>query len=144
MNIVILVEKLYNIEYFINILQDILDEVKVNCFVILCGYFDDMMDFSGVILDEVDVMNGGIVIVYLGGLLGLWDDIDEDEVMEVWLKVKKQVVEIEVLWCEEDDYFWMYCIIIFYVIFDVIEGDEKYCWGIVFSFDDLQVCNEEQ
>ncbi|MAE20587.1 hypothetical protein CMK12_16955 [Candidatus Poribacteria bacterium] len=144
MNIATLAEKLHNTEYPINIPQDILDEAKANRLVILCGYSDDMMDFSGAISDEVDAMNGGTAIVYPGGLLGSRDDIDEDEAMEAWLKAKKQAVEIEALWCEEDDYSWTYRTTIPHATFDVIEGDEKYCRGIVFSLDDLQARNEEQ
>ena len=93
MNIATLAEKLHNTEYPINIPQDILDEAKANRLVILCGYSDDMMDFSGAISDEVDAMNGGTAIVHPGGLLGSRDDIDEDEAMEAWLKAKKQAVE---------------------------------------------------
>ena len=66
MNIATLAEKLHNTEYPINIPQDILDEAKANRLVILCGYSDDMMDFSGAISDEVDAMNGGTAIVHPG------------------------------------------------------------------------------
>ncbi|MNW22346.1 hypothetical protein D3C71_2237660 [compost metagenome] len=50
---------------------------------------------------------------------------------------QKSAKSIEALWCKEDGYSWTYKTEIPHATFEVADGDEPYCRGIVFSLTGL-------
>lgn len=83
------------------------------------------------------VCDGGIARVYKGGVLGSRDDLDTDEELEAWLQNKANSKTIEAKWSETEDYSWTYQTDIPHSVFDIVEGDGKYCRALVFSVDDI-------
>ena len=116
--------------------QDICQEAKNAGLVIVYGASDDLMEFEGAIRDEVLVYGGNKVLIHKGGILGSRDDLDTDEEIQQWLDEKKNSKPIEATWCD-GDYSWTYKTDIPHETFDIIEGDEKYCRGMVINLNDI-------
>ena len=76
-------------------------------FVVVFGYSDDNTEFRGAYDDEVGCFNGGRV----------YEDGEK---------------YIDAVWCE-DGYDWTYRTNIPHATFDIYEGSETYCRGIVFE-----------
>ena len=79
-------------------------------FVVVFGYSDDNAEFRGAIYDEVGCYDGGRVYEQDGKY-------------------------IDAVWCE-GEYCWTYNTNIPHAEFDIFEGNEKYCRGIVFQLDE--------
>lgn len=106
--------------------------------VIVCGYSDDLMDFSGAFSDQVDVLDGGTAVLDAQGVLGTQEAVAKDpaamgELAERW----KTARTIEAIWCRRGEYAWAYATTIPHATFTVKEGEELYCQGLVFSVADL-------
>ena len=99
---------------------------KENGFVIVCGASDDLMEFYGAITDEGDCFDGGIVHINRHGIVN-------EDVVTLGDRA------IESLWCKEDDITWIYKTDIPHETFMIYEDDEKYCRGIVFRIEDVQL-----
>lgn len=78
-------------------------------FVVVFGYSDDNTEFRGAIDDEIGCFDGGRV----------YEDGDK---------------YIDDIWCE-DGYSWTYHTNILHATFNIYEGSETYCKGIVFEED---------
>ena len=134
--------KLNNSEYPFGLSQELLKVAKENGLVVVYGASDDLMEFEGAINDEVGVCNGGDAIVSVSGILKEWDSLMEDsptkeEVLQ-YLDNEKNSAVIEAIWCGDGEpYSFIYKTAIPHACFDVIEGDDKYCRGIVFSISDI-------
>ena len=83
-----------------------------NGLVVVFGASDDLCEIRGAEDDEIDCFDGG-------------------EATIAGAKVK-------INWCK-DGYSWTYDMDIPHECFDVYEGDEKYCRGIVFSTADVRL-----
>jgi len=107
-----------------------------NGLVILIGYSDDNMDFHGAISDQVSCFDGGTAYLTSDGLLiNKCDDND----CPYFEKLKEQAATIEAVWADEaTPYAWRYKTDIPHATFEVIEGSEKYCQGIVFALADVK------
>ena len=117
--------------------RDLIQRAIDNNLVIVYGASDDLMEFEGAIVDEVGALDGDVARVYKGGVLGSRDDLDTDEELEAWLQNKANSKTIEAKWCETEEYSWTYQTDIPHSVFDIVEGDEKYCRALVFSVDDI-------
>lgn len=107
--------------------------------VVVFGYSDDNMELRGAINDELGCYNGGAAYLRKKGVVMLPDD-DEAEVLKRF-RVYDQVVnaptkKIHAIW-DKEGYSCTYTIDVPFSTFDILEGDEKYCRGIVFSVEDL-------
>lgn len=106
---------------------------------VIFGASDDLMEFRGVIYDEAGVCDGGIVRIKDGKILEL-PDRDESEVLKKY-GVYDQVVSggfaVEALWCEEDGYSWTYKTDVPHATFEITDGDEAYCRGIVIDMTEV-------
>lgn len=102
-------------------------------YVVVFGYSDDNVEFRGAIDDEVGCYNGRVMFLDEGGIF---------ENCECKCKyarrAEKKCKTIEAVWCPNDKYLWEYKTNIPHAKFDIVEGDEFYCKGIVFSIKDLQ------
>ncbi|WP_176514296.1 hypothetical protein [Pseudomonas faucium] len=105
--------------------------------VILCGASDDLMKFYGARREEIGCYDGGTAFVDADGVLPDRDCLDGDEEIAEYVQRQKSAKPIEALWCKEDGYSWTYKTDIPHATFEVVEDEEPYCRGIVFSLADL-------
>lgn len=109
--------------------------------VIVFGASDDLMEFEGAIYDEFGCYDGGTVLVDAKGMLDRSqiddDDDDDDEAIADYVTRKAGAKQIEAVWHQAGDISWTYETAIPHATFEVHEGDEVYCRGIVFSLLDL-------
>lgn len=108
-------------------------QAKAAGLVVVFGYSDDNMEFNGAISDEVGCYDGGTA--YLTSADLLQNDCDNDECPH-FEKLKKAAVTIEAIW-NRDGYSWLYETAIPHETFEIMEGDDKYCRGIVFALADV-------
>jgi hypothetical protein len=106
-------------------------ELRDNRLVVVIGASDDLVNFYGSISDELGAYEHYITPE---GRSRNRCDCDDCPYYEELLKNAK-VIEPE--WCKYPDYAWTYKTTIPHATFDVMEDEEKYCKGIVFSLDNL-------
>ena len=109
---------------------------KNNGLVIVYGASDNLMEFRGAIYDEFPCYEGGTAYLNKDGLISNeYDDPD----CPYYEKLKsKATFKIEAKWSDNKEYIWIYKTSLPHETFDIWEGDEKYCRGIVFSIDNLE------
>lgn len=104
--------------------EELKKKLKEEGIVLVYGYSDDLMEFDGAIRDELDVYDGGVVSTNFLG----------DEYKDI---------EIEALWCKEENYDWFYKTEIEHENFDILgepeyyKGDKRYCKGLIFYLKDI-------
>ena len=104
--------------------------------VVVYGASDDLVEFAGAIDDERG--GPGDLLLTKQGLL----EEHEDDYCECkfcgYKDAKKQAHTIEAFWCKDKTYSWTYrANTIPHASFDILEGTEKYCRGIVFALKSL-------
>lgn len=105
-----------------------------NGLVVMFGASDDLMEIRGAVHDEIGAYNGGSAYFTSNGLLE--NDCDNDSCPH-FLRAKNKASLVKQLWCAEEDYSWTFKTTIPHSTFDIMEGDEKYCKGIVFALSSL-------
>lgn len=128
-----LARKLNGRQYGKEITRDEARTIKNAGFVVVFGYSDDNMEFRGAIHDEVGCYDGGMAYVSKDGLLV--NDCDCDNCPN-YKRVQSEAKTIEALW-DVEGYSWKYKTDIPHSTFDILEGDELFCQGIVFSIDEV-------
>lgn len=103
-------------------------EAKAAGLVVIFGASDDLMEFRGAINDEAGVYDGTTVYLTPKGLLA-------NECGHAGCPYFEEIREaitviIEALW-DSEGYSWVYETEMPHATFDILEGDEKYCRGIV-------------
>lgn len=132
----LLAERLNGREYTEEITKDEEAEAKIAGLVVVFGASDDLMEFRGAIRDELGAYNGTTALVYSGGVLPERDNIDsdDDDALCAYFKNKDSALEIDAVWDDNTGgYSWTFKTAIPHATFDIMEGDEKYCRGIVFD-----------
>lgn len=132
-----LAARLNNIEYPVAITKELSAEAKAAGLVIVFGRSDDLMEFEGAIQDEIGCWDGGTVYVDTEGLLPDFEALKDQARQRDWFRRRPHSIEIEALWCVEDEYSWTYWTDIPHETFDVLEDGKQYCRGIVFRLSDL-------
>lgn len=105
--------------------------------VIVFGASDDLMEFRGAIEDEVGAYDGGSAWVDSKGLLPERDQIDNDEELKEFFARQPNATEIKAIWCGDSGWTWSFETSIPHETFELIDDDENYCRGIVFSLNDV-------
>jgi len=106
--------------------------------VIVFGASDDLMEFEGAIRDEFGCYNGGTAWIDAKGLLDRSQiDDDDDEAIADFVKRRTSAESIQAIW-DQDGFSWIYETDIPHTTFDVWEGEDGYCRGIVFALADLK------
>ena len=120
-----------------SITKDQIASAKAAGLVIVFGASDDLMEFEGAIRDEFGCYGGGTAWVDLKGLLDR-DQIDDgdDEAIAEFVVRRKTASYIRAIW-DKDGFSWIYETDIPHSTFDVWEGEDGYCRGIVFALADL-------
>mgnify|MGYP005756307979 CR=1 FL=1 len=114
--------------------RELFQRMKEAGLVAVYGASDDLMEFEGAIRDEIGAWEGSTTYVTKDGLLV--NECEDDDCPH-FKRLKAKSAVIEALWCEEGDYSWTYRTAIPHETFEVLEDDDKYCRGIVFSLYDL-------
>lgn len=136
MNIKDVADKLNNVQYGEEgkiLTTEYCRELRRNGIVVVCGSSDDLIQFDGAISDEF-----GAYDHYLNSKGLIRNECDCDDCPYFEKLMKKVNYYIKPQWCEVEDYAWTYDTNIPHVTFDVMEGDEKYCRGMVFKLSDLE------
>lgn len=106
---------------------------KDNDAVIVFGASDDLIVFQGAIRDEADCYGGATIYFNHDGVLQSECEDDECPYFE---KIKIGASKIKAIW-DSEGYAWTYETDIPHETFDIMDGGEKYCRGIVFKIDDV-------
>ena len=104
--------------------------------VVIFGASDDLCELRGAINDEVGVCGGGEFYVRAGKVLEMPDREESDVLRKFGIEpqtLKHNAIRIVALWCREEGYSWTYDIAREHSTFDILEGEDKYCRGIVFA-----------
>lgn len=110
------------------------DQAREAGLIVLFGYSDDNAEFRGVFSDEVPCHGGTTILVNWEGVLEPHDDCDCPYCG--YQKKAKGSMPIVAKW-DCNGYSWMYATELAHSCFDIVEGDEKYCRGIVFERGEL-------
>jgi hypothetical protein len=121
-----------------SIAKDQIEAAKAAGLVIVFGASDDLMELEGAIRDEFGCYDGGTALIDAEGLLPERENIEDDDELQEYFKRKPQARKIEALWCKEDGYSWTYSTDIPHSTFEVLDGEDHYCRGIVFALADLK------
>jgi hypothetical protein len=135
-------------EYPLTIARRDIENMQAYRIVVVYGRSDDLMEFSGAIDDEVGAYQGTTVYVDGVGLIPNFDDLIADESIDSDGTDQKDRLrnyfqregcgrEIEAIWDGGCGYSWTYKTTIPHATFDIMDDDETYCRGIVFSLDEL-------
>lgn len=121
-------------------------EAKKNNLVIVFGASDDLIEFRGAINDEQGASAGHISYIYEYAkgfkLIDFCETLDCNNCFlanEILPQILAQSIKIKALW-DKEGYAWSYEVDFPHSTFDVLEGSDKYCKGIVFDLDEVQEC----
>lgn len=108
---------------------------KASGLVVVFGASDDLMELNGAIVDEVDLYGGGVVHL---NSEGPYDGECESPSCPHDAEIRDSCPAITALW-DEEGYSWVYKTDIAHATFEILEGGEKYCRGIVFNYLELPI-----
>jgi hypothetical protein len=122
-----LAKQLDGVQYPPVFAKELVAMAKENRLIIVTGGSDELMEFDGFFMGEVDCYEGGFAYLTSDGLL-------ENECPEpdcpYFAKIKQSAARIEAVW-DNEGYSWTYQTTLPHASFDVMEGSEKYCRGII-------------
>lgn len=111
--------------------------------VVMFGYSDDNVELAGAINEEVPAYEGTTLLMTKEGLLPEWSNFyeqhDQEEDFARYFRMKALGHKvIEALWDEKGSgAAWTFRTDIQHATFDVMDGDERFCRGIVFALSDV-------
>lgn len=106
--------------------------------VVVYGYSDDNMEFSGAIGGEIGAFEGTTVYVAKDGVFDESDFCTED--CPHCAAARKEAKAIKAVWHDEGGPCWTFETDIPHETFTIVEDGEPWCIGIVFSVEDLESC----
>lgn len=134
-----LAEMLSGRKYGMEITSEEARAAKDASLVVVYGYSDDNVEFSGAINEEVGAWNGTTIHVTPGGLLespACSDDV-EDCTCPYFAAAKKRAKIINAIWHNPGGPCWTFETDIPHETFTIMEDGEPFCEGIVFSMEHL-------
>jgi hypothetical protein len=130
-----LAQKLNGMEYGSKISADDLAMAKANDLVIVTGYSDDNIEFDGAINDEIGSFDGVVIMMDAQGICqGCEEPCDHCSAIQRGLAA---TLKIDAQWSTHDYSWYIETNIPNAAYFDVLEGEEKFCRGVVFALPDL-------
>lgn len=110
-------------------------KAKQSGLVIVFGYSDDNVEFAGAFNEEFSAFGGTTLLLRKRGVYEKKHTCDcahcgHKEAIASAATLKAQ-------WCKTKDYSWTFETKIPHAAFDVLEDEEKFCRGLVFSVNDL-------
>lgn len=131
MNAIEFAARLDGREYGDEITKDEAAEAKAAGLVVVFGYSDDNVELRGTIRDEVSAVDGTTLYFNNTGLL---TNECEDARCPYHEREKQKAIKIEANWCAVgEDYAWTFKTEIPHAVFHIMDGEEKFCRGIVFN-----------
>ena len=114
--------------------KDFWDRMKASGLVAVYGASDDLMEFSGAIDDELSAQSKfwGTITAYVNVHGLVINKCDEGDACPNWSQTGRA---IKALWCPENvpgAPSWAYETDIPHVTFNIMDGDDLYCVGIIF------------
>lgn len=111
---------------------------KENGLLVCFGASDDLLEFRGIVYDEVGAYDGGsaLLVKKKGGKIDVMSEDDFKEVQEIMddkeLDFELPKVEVVAEWCPDDlECSWRIKSDLPHATFDIMEDGELYCRGIV-------------
>jgi hypothetical protein len=136
-------KKLNGIEYPANELDTFNRELEADGIIAAYGASDDLLEFRGVIDDEIGAWEGTVVKIAQRDK-GQYIIFDEEENRDSAEFNKKEIAamkKVRAIWCPKDgdDIYasWEIDINVPYKNFDIMEDGELYCRGILFEAKEL-------
>jgi|APCry1669189000_1035189.scaffolds.fasta_scaffold12894_8 hypothetical protein len=138
MNALELAEKLNGREYGEEISREEERLVKESNLLVIFGASDDLLELRGIISDEAGCFGGGSFLIDSKGIIPSWENVcrDDEESVRLYFMRKPAAKSIKAIWCH-DGVPWRYETDIPHLTFNVMEGLEIYCIGMVIHRDDL-------
>ena len=140
-----LAKKLTGREYGDEITSTEENQAKACGLVVIFGGSDDLVELRGSIHDELGAYGGETFLIHSQGAM---EDCHECECDYCGFKaMKAKCAKIEAVWGTPvstvatggDSYSWTYKTGIPHATFEIVEGEEKFCRGIVIDVKDLPV-----
>jgi len=100
---------------------------------VIFGHSDDCTELRGAIHDET---TANTLHLHRHGLLARHDPDCECPHCK-FHEQAEQCLKVRPCWCVEDGYSWTYDTPIPHATFDILEGSDKFCRGIVIDINDL-------
>ena len=123
-------------EYGKEMLKEEEMQAKAAGLIVIFGASDDLMEFRGFVDDERGAPT--VALIDAKGLLPFREDIEhDDEALKDYFSRAQQVRAVDALWAKEDGYSWTFRTSIPHATFEIVEGGESYCRGIVIDVADL-------
>jgi hypothetical protein len=135
------VERISGFEYPADELDNLNKEMAADGIIIAYGASDDLLEFQGVVNDEVGVYGGNEVSISSRrkGTAFIFDEEENNDSKEFNRKEIEQMQKIKAVWAPKDiDASWKIETEIPHETFDIMEDGELFCRGIVFHVDDIK------
>lgn len=104
---------------------------------VIYGSSDDLVELAGMFSEECGAYNGTVFYLHSKGVCE--SDHDCECRFCGWLDLMEKCAKIRAIWCFGENYSWTYETSLPHATFDVLDGNEKYCRGIVIDARDLPV-----
>lgn len=116
---------------------------KESGLIVIFGASDDLLEFRGIINDEIGASDGTVAHVVKKkdgwGVIGDEDKMDLDKQMDEFGLPSLSTLEVEAAWCPEElDCSWLITTKHLHASFDIMEDGELYCAGIVVDVKDFK------
>lgn len=136
-----LADRLNGRQYLSEITRQEATEAKKSGLVVIHGGSDDLIYFDGAIYDELGAWDGIEFLIDSKGVLPPWESAKENEKSAAdFIARKPNAVKLTAYWCEPgQDFDWTYKTDIPHYKFEILDGPDMYCMGIVFSMNDLAI-----
>ena len=124
-------------EYGKEMVKEEEQQAKAAGLIVIFGASDDLMEFRGAITAEFNCYDGGMAHIDAKGLLPDRENVEDDVELKDLFARQPSARSIEALWTVEDGYSWTYSTDVPHATFEIVEGGEPYCRGIVIDVADL-------
>ena len=114
-------------------------QAKADGMLIVFGASDDLIEFRGVIYDEANLYDGGVVLL---NSKQIYNHEHECDCPHCGFKeIEKTLAKINCKW-DEGGYSWLLETDLPHATFEIVEDGEKYCRGLVIDAKDLPTTNQ--
>lgn len=128
-------------EYGEEITREEIAAAKAAGLVVAFGYSDDNMELRGAIHDEVGCFDGRTFDIDREGVMLEWEagtTKGYDEAKAYFLRENNPTKVLRIVWHDSGDPCWTFSTEIPHATFKIMEGEEVFCVGIVFSLEDIK------
>jgi len=115
------------------------EAAKAAGLVVIFGASDDLTELRGALNDEAGAYDGATHRIDAKGFVPDWDSLDHDdeEEMAAYFARKGGGIEVRAIW-DRDGYSWVIETDAPHATFDIDEGGDSYCRGIVIDLPDTK------